>query len=350
MVSYYLPSGSKIGVGYQVHTLANALVERGHAVTVFSACGPTDGAQYRTEQIPLTGANRTFKFAAKLRTLDFSDFHVLHAHGDDYWLWKRRAPVHVRTLHGSCLSEARWVQGTRERSRMLLLGMSEVLATLVADEAVAVSQNTRRWTPWVTSVIPNGIDLTRFHPRDRSRNPTVLFVGTYHRRKRGKLLADSFEREVLPAVPDAELWMVCDDAPARPGIKVLGRVSNDELAELYGRAWAFCLPSSYEGFGIPYIEAMASGCPVVATRNPGAVEITRNGALGILVGDGELGHALITLLQSSRQRQRLARRAGTALPMYDLQEVAKAYEALYRGLLERLAIRSLKRGNSEPQR
>ena len=309
MISNYLPSGSKIGVGYQVHALANALVDRGHDLTVFSSCGPPDGARYSTKTVPLDGANRTFKFAWRLRQVDWTPFDVLHAHGDDYWLWRRRVPVHVRTMHGSCLSEARWVRGTRDRLRMLLLGLSEVLASLIADRTVAVSENTRRWLPWVRAVVPNGVDLTRFHGRERSPTPSLLFVGTYLNRKRGKLLVEVFEREVLPACPDAELWMVCEDAPARARVKVLGRVSDTDLAELYGRAWAFCLPSTYEGFGIPYIEAMASECPVIATPNQGAVEVTRNGQLGVIVEDKALGRAIVRLLVSSDERARLAQEA-----------------------------------------
>jgi glycosyltransferase involved in cell wall biosynthesis len=334
MISYYLPSGSKIGVGYQVHALANVLVERGHSVTVFSSSGPSAGARYRTETVPLDGSNRTFKFALRLRTVDWTPFDVLHAHGDDYWLWRRRVPAHVRTLHGSCLSEARWIHGGRDRLRMLLLGLSEILASFVADETVAVSENSRRWLPWVRSVVPNGVDLARFRPGERSPNPSLLFVGTYLRRKRGKLLAEVFEREVLPALPDAELWMVCEDAPPRPGVKVLGRVSDDELAELYGRAWLLCLPSTYEGFGIPYIEAMASGCPVVATRNPGAVEVTQNGQLGVIAEDHRLGEALVGLLASPAERERLARDALDSVSRYSLDTIAAAYEAIYVRLLD----------------
>ncbi len=106
MISYYLPSESRIGVGHQVHALANALVERGHEVTVFSGCAHSDGARYETVTMPLPGTNRTFKFAWKLRRVDWSRFDILHAHGDDNWL-RRAHPIRVRTLHGSCLAEAR---------------------------------------------------------------------------------------------------------------------------------------------------------------------------------------------------------------------------------------------------
>ena len=224
--------------------------------------------------------------------------------------------------------------GGRERLRMLLLGLSEVLASLAADETVAVSENARRWLPWVKSVVPNGVDLERFHPRARSPHPSVLFVGTYLQRKRGKLLADAFEREVLPALPNSELWMVCQDAPRRPGVSVLGRVSDAELAELYGRAWVFCLPSRYEGFGIPYVEAMASGCPVVATRNPGAAEVTRNGQLGVIADDKSLGDEIVHLLTSSDERERLAKAALENVSRYDLRVVAADYEAIYQHHLD----------------
>ena len=340
MISYYLPSGSKIGVGYQVHALANELVRRGHEVTVLSGCGRSDGARYRTETVPLSGRNRTFKFALALRKVDWRRFDVLHAHGDDYWLWRRRVRAHVRTLHGSCLSEALRIDGGRARLRMLLLGASEVLATLVADRTVAVSENTRRWVPWVRTVIPNGVDLARFHPGDKSTNPSILFVGTYERRKRGKLLVDVFQSEVRPVLPEAELWMVAEDAPAGPGVTVLGRVTDTELAELYRAAWVFCLPSTYEGFGIPYAEAMASGCPVVATPNAGALEVTLNGSAGVISGAETLGAELVTLLNSQERRSTLAELGLARAQRFDLQTVTNAYETLYRELLDTRSVAS----------
>ena len=204
MVSYYLPSGSKIGVGYQVHELATELVRRGHHVDVFSECPPVEGAIYGHRHIRISGPMRTFRFATRLRREDFSSYDVLHAHGDDYWLWRRRVPRHVRTLHGSCFEEALRIHGFKERARMILLGFSEVLASVVADETVVVSPMTRRWTPWVHTVIPNGVDTTRFRPAPELRTefPVVLFVGTWGGRKRGNELARIFAEQVRPAVPE----------------------------------------------------------------------------------------------------------------------------------------------------
>jgi phosphatidylinositol alpha-mannosyltransferase len=332
MISYYLPSESKIGVGYQVHELAGALVARGHDVTVYSGCKAPEESSYETVQVPLAGGNRTFKFALALRRVDFSTFDVLHAHGDDYWLWRSRAAVHVRTIHGSCFEEARRIHGWREKLRMLLLGFSEVLASVVADSTVVVSPQTRRWTPWVRRVIPNGVDLDRFAEPVSSRReqvPTVLFVGTFHQRKRGALLWDVFQREVLPAVPAARLWMVCSDAPEAPGIEVLGRLSDPELRDRYWRASVFCLPSSYEGFGIPYVEAMASGVPVVCTSNPGSNYVTDNGRAGLVVDESELGQTLVVLLRDETRRIELAARGKERSRHFALDSVASQYLDLY---------------------
>ncbi|NTV39409.1 MAG: glycosyltransferase family 4 protein [Demequinaceae bacterium] len=335
IISYYLPSGSKIGVGYQVHEIATELSRRGHRVDVYSDCPPVQGAVYEHHHLAMTGSLRTFRFATALRRVDFSSYDVLHAHGDDYWLWRRRVPRHVRTIHGSCFEEAVRIRGATERLRMVLLGLSEVLASLVADATVVVSPRTRRWMPWVTRVIPNGVDTRRFHPEPARRAvaPTVLFVGTWSNRKRGKDLAAAFQRDVLPELPHARLEMVCRDAPADPGpgVTVLGELSDKELTEAYQRAWVFCLPSDYEGFGIPYAEAMASGLPVVATPNLGARYVTEEGEAGVLSPLEGLGIALRDLLHDEPRRTALAHKSLERVRAFDLARVVDDYEALYRG-------------------
>jgi phosphatidylinositol alpha-mannosyltransferase len=333
MISYYLPSGSKIGVGYQVHELATELVRRGHHVDVFSDCPPVVGATYGHRHITSSGSLRTFRFALALRRVDFSSYDVLHAHGDDYWLWRRRVPRHIRTVHGSCFEEALHIPGFREKLRMVLLGFSEVLASIVADETAVVSPVTRRWMPWVKRIIPNGVDALRFHPdpSQRSAHPTILFVGTWENRKRGKNLAAAFLNDVLPAVPDARLEMVCRDAPENPGagIEVMGNLTDDELSAAYQRAWAFCLPSDYEGFGIPYAEAMSSGVPVVATPNIGAKYVTNEGSAGVLSPLDHIGVSLRDLLKDPEEQVRL-RNAGLArAAIFDLRTVVDSYESLY---------------------
>jgi len=334
MISYYLPSASKMGIGYQVHELATALTRQGHQVDVFSECPPVEGAVYGHRHVELPGSLRTFRFALALRKVDFSGYDALHAHGDDYWMWRRRGPRHVRTLHGSCFEEARTIKGLKEKARMVLLGLSEVAASLNTDDTVVVSPATRRWYPWVHRVIPNGVDTSRFSPEggERADHPAVLFVGTWGGRKRGAELARQFHEVVRPAVPDAELWMVSRDVPADagPGVRALGALSDEELADAYRKAWVFCLPSDYEGFGIPYIEAMASGAPVVATPNPGAAYVTDDGRAGVLAALPDVGSTVAALLQDDARRAALAAAGLARAEVFDLGRVVAAYEALYR--------------------
>ena len=113
----------------------------------------------------------------------------------------------------------------------------------------------------------------------------------------------------------------------------MGRVTATELQRLYREAWVFCLPSTYEGFGIPYIEAMASGTPVVATPNAGALEVTESGQYGIIVEDSELGISLAALLSSESRRNSLAASSLNHVQRYDLSQVAAQYEALYRSVV-----------------
>lgn len=333
MTSYYLPSESKIGAGHVAHGLAQAMVDRGHHVTMFSPCRRPDDARYDHELVTMTGSLRTFRWANRIRQLDLVGFDILHAHGDNHLRWGRSPPV-VRTMHGSCFAEARHITGAKERLRMFALGLTEIVGSLTATTTVAVSANTRRHYPWIRKVIPNGVDLDLFHPGDKEPEPTILFVGTYEQRKRGRLLMDVFAREIRPQLPDAHLWMVCSDAPDALGVDVLGRLSDEELADRYRRAWVFCLPSTYEGFGVPYIEAMASGTAVVATRNPGAVEVLRGGELGVLARDHDLGSVLLRILREPSAAEALADAGTSQVRSYAWPNVASRYEDTYQALLD----------------
>ena len=362
MISLYLPSESKMGAGYQAHAMANAFVERGWEVTMHSPCAKPEDALYEHVTVPVGTSLRTFRFAWELRRYDWSRFDVVHAHGDDYFLWLKK-PVHVRTMHGSCLAEALHIPGLKEKLRMVMLGLAEVVAACVAHRTVGVSENTRASYPWIRQVIPNGVNLDKYHPRNpgsppaslgvtKAPAPTILFVGTYKNRKRGDLLMRAFEQRVRVALPDAQLWMVCGDAPPAPGVTVFGRVSEEKLTELYRQAWVFCLPSSYEGFGVPYIEAMASGTAVVATPNPGANEVLAQGRFGRLVEPEALGDALVELLQNRDERERLevARtraRAGFRLAASD-RAIRGALPLARRGLGSRHFSRRIAEARAPP--
>ena len=325
ITSLYLPSGSKIGVGYVVHALANELTDRGHRGTVFSPSPTPADARYRVVTVPSGRRFRSFGFAWNLRRCDFSGFDVLNAHGDDWFLWGCRRPRHVHTYHGSLLAEALHVPGAKEKLRMAALALGELGSCLLADVRVAVSENTRRFVPGVDQVIPNGVDLADFRPAGaKGEAPSVLFVGTLRGRKRGAMLLETFRREIRPRVPTAEFWAVCEEeVPAGEGVRWFGRVSHERLVELYRQAWVFCLPSTYEGFGVPYIE-------VVATPNPGAREVLRDGQCGLVVPEAELGDALCRVLTDAALRQSLETAGRRRAADFGWDQVCERYEALYR--------------------
>ena len=154
----------------------------------------------------------------------FGDAEVVIAHGDSLLLPLRRRPV-IRVMHGSALEEAR--TATSVGRRVLQLGVYglELLTALTPQRCVGVSQNTTLSNPLVKRVIPNGVDLTVFHPdaAERSDRPIIVFVGALTGRKRGAWLVREFVDHIKPHVPDAELHMVSQQRGRGPGCRLSHR-------------------------------------------------------------------------------------------------------------------------------
>jgi glycosyltransferase involved in cell wall biosynthesis len=107
------------------------------------------------------------------------------------------------------------------------------------------------------------------------------------------------------------------------------------LIELYQKAWLFCLPSTYEGFGVPYIEAMACGTPAVATANPGAEEVLCGGEYGPIVEDDKLAAALLGLLRNAKLRSEYRQKGLAYVRQYSWENIIHEYKRLYDLLLNR---------------
>jgi len=244
----------------------------------------------------------------------------------------------VRTLHGSALDEALYNGLLRLSVKRFLMHLyfyaCDLIAVLRATRVVAVSGQTRRHHPRVSAVIPNGIDLSLFRPMPESKStfPSILFVGQMKTRKRGDLLLKAFLEKVRPQWPSAELWLVCPERVRAEGCRWFGPVRQETLIRLYQQAWIFCLPSSYEGFGRPYLEAMAAGTPVVTTENTGASELLEAGRCGLLVAPAKLGDALHRLLLHGELRADYIRKGLERAQAYGWNRVAGQYEQLYESI------------------
>lgn len=213
--------------------------------------------------------------------------------------------------------------------------------------------------------IPLGIDtalLAASAPVYRAETPTVLFLGQTKYRKGWDVLVRAIPH-VLARVPEATF--VFNGHTARDGsdfdtlvaslgvrhaIDAVGRVTEAEKIRLLRSATLLTLPARYEGFGLPLVEAMLCGTPVVTTDVPTCNEIVQDGETGVLAPPDDppaLAAALVRLLADAPLRARLADAAyRRATQHYTAPVVARQFEELYASLLTARATH--KRGGRSP--
>ena len=343
VIQRFLPDKSRGGVGHFAHGLANELRRRGHQVVIFTQDPAPADALYETKVLSCNypGWMKPLVFPFQLARQSFEGFDLIHAQGDEQWIRRAGIPL-VRTLHGSALAEAvhnGLRQGSVKNFLMhLYFYFFEFIAVLKADALTAVSSQTFRYYPGGTALrrmIPNGINLEKFSAAggEKSKSPSIFFVGEMKSRKRGDLLLKIFRDEILPAFPEAELWLAAPEKREGPGVRWFGEVTERQLIDLYRRAWIFCMPSSYEGFGRPYAEAMACGTAVLAAPNPGSREILEEGKYGVVIGEKEIGPGLIELLTDTELRRRFEEEGPVRAKEYSWSRVAEDYEKIYEAVL-----------------
>jgi glycosyltransferase involved in cell wall biosynthesis len=122
------------------------------------------------------------------------------------------------------------------------------------------------------------------------------------------------------------------------GLVRVGYVSDAQLKALYEHATCFVFPSFYEGFGIPALEAMACGCPVIASTAPALRELCGSAALYFNpTQPAELAQALRTLFADAALRERMTRSGFARTQLYSWRRAAAHNLAAMRELLQELA-------------
>jgi glycosyltransferase involved in cell wall biosynthesis len=177
----------------------------------------------------------------------------------------------------------------------------------------------------------------------------LLFVGTIEPRKNLLTLVRAFE-EILRASPlrpqlviaGRPGWLMDDlfayikNAGLDDRLRFTGYLSDEDLSALYSSCRAFIYPSLYEGFGLPPLEAMACGAPVITSRIPSITEVVSHAAHLVEPTDTQaLAQSIIKLLEDGRERERLRAAARERAAEFTWEKTAAQTFEIYRQALER---------------
>jgi len=198
---------------------------------------------------------------------------------------------------------------------------------------IAVSEFTRRELVELLDVpeerirvVPNAVEPEFTREGPAADGDYVLAVGTLEPRKNLHRLADAARRtDVEQRVVGARGWGGI--AVGGNGVRWLGEVSDAELARLYRGARCVAYPSLYEGFGIPVLEAMACGAPVVTTRGTAMEEVADGAA--VLVDSHDPAEIAAGLERAAAEREQLVERGLERARAFRWDAVADATVAVY---------------------
>ena len=263
-----------------------------------------------------------------------------HVHGE---MWSMVLPAPLAAAGN--LLESRLAPPFYARSRIVTLSESS-RREIVTLPGVRPSR---------VSVVPPGIDPCYSPGGRRAERPLVVAVGRLVPVKNFPRLIGILGR-VHEKIPDLETIIVGEgmersslqallrELGADSYVSLPGRVSSNELVDIYRRAWVVASTSTREGWGLTLSEAAACGTPAVASRIPGHVSAIEHGATGLLAdGDDDFERQLETLLRDPLLRRRLGRAAS--------EHVAPlTWEATARGTLAALVADAQRRSSRRRSR
>ncbi len=184
------------------------------------------------------------------------------------------------------------------------------------------------------------------------RHPLVLAVGTLEPRKNHSGLIKAFYQAhqkkngpAMLAIAGGQGWLyeetqrLVSELHLEKKVRFLGRVSDHELVTLYSMADVFAFPSFFEGFGIPPIEAMACGTPIITSSTSSLPEVVGDAALLVDPHDTDaLAQAINRLLEHEELREELRQKGYQRIQGYtwasSAHKMLTIYQGLYKGELD----------------
>jgi glycosyltransferase involved in cell wall biosynthesis len=260
------------GVGRYVARMARRVAQKVD-LTVVTLAGAEEYPGMRFVKIPAPKGrfDRYYRSAWRAKAAVASTMpDLVHAHGDDFLL-SGSTPI-VRTFYGLSLSEARSSSGLRRINHYVLAGLERWAARrAVARLGIAV-EAVEHFD--CDGLFPPYFGASPVTPRQPSATPTIVFIGSFQGRKQGWLA-----QRAVASLRRHEAWRAArlivvgpkqDALNWEPWVQHRSGLADGEVSELLSSAWLLVSPSSYEGFGIPIVEALAHDVAVVAIDNPGS--------------------------------------------------------------------------------
>ncbi|MBI5084010.1 MAG: glycosyltransferase family 4 protein [Acidobacteria bacterium] len=334
----YSTGGNLSGVGVYSREILNGLA-RAHPEDRFTWC-------YRPHR--LLRAFKTRPSNASLRPLleHLQLFRAELFHGLNQRLPARRFKRSVCTFHDLFVLTSDY--STTEFRRRFAQQARDAVSR--ADLVICVSAFTAAQVSTLLGVdtsrlrvIPHG---TRFPTRAGGprRDPMILHIGAIQHRKNLSRLVTAFERcapapwRLVLAGSDgfgaAEIHQRIASSTARDRIEALGWVNDEALSALYAKAAVFAFPSLDEGFGIPVLEAMAQGVPVLSSNRSALPEACGDAALLVdPLSEDDIAHGLSRLISDSGLRDRLTQAGRARAELFPWSRAVTATWNVYRELL-----------------
>lgn len=287
-------------------------------------------------------------------------FDLFHGTNFDVPLWKkRRSVVTIHDLSALLHPEkhrSRLVRRARLRLP-LVVRTADMIITPTESVKREVCQHFNLKADKVTAIHLAARRIFRplpFVQTDEVRNRLgveddfLLFVGTLEPRKNLLTLLKAFEQVLAHScfrpqlvIAGGEGWLMdaLSDFIRKPSIserlRITGYLSDDELRALYSSCRCFIYPSVYEGFGLPPLEAMACGAPVIAGRIPSLQETLGDAARLLEPLDADaLAKSIIELLEDKNQREVLMAAGREQAAKYSWEQTARLTLGVYKSLVE----------------